>query len=232
MQTDADRVTQSIKPLGPFGSQNRPAPNYNAPRTSNPAGPILPPARQACLPGFASRVRRRIHEPHAGRFSRFLAKAPCHQVQLDRLVGVPLAAILFQVYVPRFITYLSYLELPLLVTVYFPLMRRSPVMGVFFGAGIGLAQDSLSHLTTLWGCSALSRRWWATSPASVGQRFEVENSAVRLVLAFFFFFFHHFFLWVLRERPAGRGGRFRSAADAGARRSQRGSGGSAVPHLG
>src|SRR5579864_8167665 len=61
------------------------------------------------------------------------------------MIGIPLAAILFQVYVPRFITYLSYLELPLLVTVYFALMRRSPVAGVFFGAGVGLAQDSLSH---------------------------------------------------------------------------------------
>ena len=62
------------------------------------------------------------------------------------IIGIPLAAIpLFQVYVPRFFERLSYLELPLLVTVYFSLMRRSPVAGVLFGAGIGLAQDSLSH---------------------------------------------------------------------------------------
>src|SRR6266446_10062108 len=61
------------------------------------------------------------------------------------IIGIPLAAILFQVYVPRFLTFLSYLELPLLVTVYFGLMRRSPVAGVLFGAGVGLAQDSLSH---------------------------------------------------------------------------------------
>src|SRR5271170_7672864 len=61
------------------------------------------------------------------------------------IILIPLAAILFQVCVPRFLTYLSYLELPLLVTVYFALMRRSPVAGVFIGAGIGLAEDSLSH---------------------------------------------------------------------------------------
>src|SRR5690348_12334586 len=61
------------------------------------------------------------------------------------MLGIPLAAILFQVYVPQFIRSLGYLELPLLVTVYFALMRRSPVVGVFFGAGVGLTQDSLSH---------------------------------------------------------------------------------------
>ncbi len=51
------------------------------------------------------------------------------------IIGIPLAAILFQVYVPRFVMYLSYLELPLLVTVYFALMRRSPVAGVLFRRG-------------------------------------------------------------------------------------------------
>ena len=48
------------------------------------------------------------------------------------LVAVPLAAILFQVYIPRFFTRLSYLELPLLVTIYFGLMSRSPISGLFF----------------------------------------------------------------------------------------------------
>ena len=52
MQTDADRITQSIKPLGPFGSPTRPAPNFNAPRTSNPpVGAKPPPASSPALPG-------------------------------------------------------------------------------------------------------------------------------------------------------------------------------------
>src|SRR5579864_9851700 len=57
---------------------------------------------------------------------------------------VPLAAVLFQVYVPRFFDFLGFLELPLLVTIYFALMRRSQLGGLFIGAFIGLAQDSLS----------------------------------------------------------------------------------------
>jgi rod shape-determining protein MreD len=117
------------------------------------------------------------------------------------MIGIPLAAILFQVYVPRFLTFLSYLELPLLVTVYFSLMRRSPIAGVLFGAGIGLAQDSVSsHPLGMFGIVKTLVGYFA---ASVSQRFDVDNSMVRLVLGFFFFFFHQFFYWVLSRALLG-----------------------------
>lgn len=117
------------------------------------------------------------------------------------MVFIPLAAILFQVYVPRFLTFLAYLELPLLVTVYFSLMRRSPIAGVLFGAGIGLAQDSLSsHPLGMFGIVKTLVGYFA---ASVSQRFDVDNAMVRLVLAFFFFFFHQFFYWVLSRALMG-----------------------------
>jgi rod shape-determining protein MreD len=117
------------------------------------------------------------------------------------IILIPLAAILFQVYVPQFVKYLSYLELPLLVTVYFALMRRSPVTGVLFGAGVGLAQDSLSsHPLGMFGIVKTLVGYFA---ASVSQRFNVENAGVRLVLAFFFFFFHQFFYWVLSRALLG-----------------------------
>jgi rod shape-determining protein MreD len=117
------------------------------------------------------------------------------------LTGVPLAAILFQVYVPQFVRYLAYLELPLLVTVYFSLMRRSPVGGVLLGAGIGLVQDSLSHHYL--GMYGLVKTLVGYFAASVSQRFEVDNTIVRTVLAFFFFFFHQFFYWVLSHALVG-----------------------------
>lgn len=43
MQTDADRITQSLKSLGPLGSSTRSAPNFNAPRPSNPPVGAKPP---------------------------------------------------------------------------------------------------------------------------------------------------------------------------------------------
>ena len=112
-----------------------------------------------------------------------------------------LAAILFQVYVPRFFQFLAYLELPLLVTVYFSLMRRSPVAGVLFGAGIGLAQDSLSHNPL--GMFGIVKTLVGYFAASMSQRFDVQNPVVRLVLGFFFFFFHQFFYWVLSRALLG-----------------------------
>ena len=111
------------------------------------------------------------------------------------IVGIPLAAILFQVYVPRFFQFLSYLELPLLVTVYFSLMRRSPIAGVLFGASVGLVQDSLSHNPL--GMFGIVKTLVGYFAASMSQRFDVQNPFVRLVLGFFFFFFHQFLYWVL-----------------------------------
>ena len=120
------------------------------------------------------------------------------------LIAIPLAAILFQIYVPRFVARLEYLELPLLVTVYFSLMRRSPVQGVLFGMGIGLAQDSFlpspPHYLGMFGIANTLVGYFA---ASVSQRFEVRNPVVRGVLAFFFFFFFQFFLWVLSRALLG-----------------------------
>ena len=111
------------------------------------------------------------------------------------LLAVPLAAILFQVYIPMFFQFLSYLELPLLVTIYFALMRRSPVGGLFVGMLVGLAQDSLSKNPL--GMFGIVKTLVGYFAASVGLRFDVDHPLVRLVLAYFFFFLHQFFYWVL-----------------------------------
>lgn len=118
------------------------------------------------------------------------------------LLVIPLIAILFQVYVPLFFQFLAYLDLPLLVTVYFALMRRSPVAGTFIGALIGLAQDSLSK--TKLGMYGIVNTLVGYFAASVGLRFDVEHPLIRLLLGFFFFFFHDFFFWVLARALLGQ----------------------------
>jgi rod shape-determining protein MreD len=111
------------------------------------------------------------------------------------LLAVPLAAILFQVYIPLFFQFLSFLELPLLVTIYFALMRRSPIGGLLVGMLVGLAQDSLSKNPL--GMFGIVKTLVGYFAASVGLRFDVDHPAIRIVLAYFFFFFHQFFYWVL-----------------------------------
>ena len=118
------------------------------------------------------------------------------------LFSVPLAAILFQVYVPLFFQFLAYLELPLLVVVYFSLMRRSPVAGTIIGALVGLAQDSLSKNPL--GMFGIVKTLVGYFAASVGLRLDVDHPLIRLLLGFFFFFFHQFFYWVLSRAPLGQ----------------------------
>jgi rod shape-determining protein MreD len=111
------------------------------------------------------------------------------------LIAVPLAAILFQIYVPRFFHYLQFLEMPLLVTIYFSLMRRDQVAGTFIGATIGLIQDSLSHQPI--GMFGIVKTFVGYSAASVGMRFDIDHVVLRFLLALFFYCFHQFFYWVL-----------------------------------
>jgi len=103
---------------------------------------------------------------------------------------VPLAAILFQVYIPLFFQFLAYLELPLIVTVYFALMRRSPIGGLLVGALVGLAQDSLSKNPL--GMFGITKTIIGYVAASVGLRLDVDHPLIRLILGFFFFVFHQF----------------------------------------
>ena len=128
------------------------------------------------------------------------------------MVGIPLVAILFQVYVPRFFPFLAYLELPLLVTVYFALMRRSPPAGVLFGAAIGLAQDSLSnHPLGMFGIVKTLVGYFA---ASVSQRFDVDNSHGAPGPGVLFFLFPPILLLGAGAGAAGRSAQLRPSADA------------------
>jgi rod shape-determining protein MreD len=111
------------------------------------------------------------------------------------LLAVPLAAILFQIYVPLFFQFLGFLEMPLLVVVYFALMRRSQISGLLVGGLVGLAQDSLSKNPL--GMLGIVKTLVGYFAASVGMRLDVDHVFLRLLLSFFFYVFHQFFYWVL-----------------------------------
>ena len=118
------------------------------------------------------------------------------------LIIVPLIAILFQVYIPRFFSFLSYLELPLLITMHFALTRREPISALFYGAAIGLVQDSLSNQKI--GMYGIVKTLVGYFAASVGLRFDVENPVITFILGFFFYSFHQFFYWLLTRALLGQ----------------------------
>ena len=111
------------------------------------------------------------------------------------VVVVPLAAILFQVYVPLFFSFLSFVEMPLLVVMYFALLRRSQISGLLLGAVVGLAQDSLSKNPL--GVFGIVNTLVGYFAASVGMRIDVDQGVIRLLLSFFFYLFHELMHWVL-----------------------------------
>ena len=57
----------------------------------------------------------------------------------------PLAALLLQAWLPLVLHGYAWFDLPLVVTIYFALGRRSPIQGTIMGAGMGLFEDALTH---------------------------------------------------------------------------------------
>ena len=111
------------------------------------------------------------------------------------VAAVALGSILFQVYVPRHVPFLGFLEMPLLITVYFALVRRSQISGLLVGAVIGLAQDSLSkHPLGMFGIIKTLVGYFA---ASVGVRIDVDHPLIRLMLGWFFYIFHQVLFWLM-----------------------------------
>lgn len=128
-------------------------------------------------------------------FSRF---------QVLALIAITLIAIIGKFYLPRLIPNSEWLELPLLLTVYFGLMRRTQIASLFFGAFVGLAEDSLSPDNLPIGMYGITKTLVGYFAASVSLRFNVENSFIRFVLCFFFYFFHTFFYWIMRRALLGQ----------------------------
>lgn len=114
-----------------------------------------------------------------------------------RLAAVPLAAVLFQVYVPLLVVSLGYLELPLLVVLFFALTRRRLTASLLYGAAVGLLQDALSHNPI--GMFGIAKTLAGYFAAAASFRFDVDNPVVRFLLAFLFYFFHQFLYWVLTQ---------------------------------
>jgi rod shape-determining protein MreD len=123
-------------------------------------------------------------------FSRF---------QVVALALLTLVAIIGKFYLPRLIPNTEWLELPLLLTVYFGLMRHSQIASLFFGAFVGLAEDSLSPANLPIGMYGITKTLVGYFAASVSMRFDVESVVIRLILSFFFYFFHAFFYWIMRR---------------------------------
>src|SRR5580693_587376 len=102
---------------------------------------------------------------------------------------VVLLALVLQAFFPVYIHSANYLELPLLVTLYFALSKRNPSSGLLLGMVIGLLQDSLSR--TPLGLYGIAKTAVGFVASSIGARLDVEHPVARFLLTFGFVLFHH-----------------------------------------
>ena len=104
------------------------------------------------------------------------------------LVLVPLCALLLQAYLPLRFPFFALFDLPLLVTIYFSVGRRSQVSGMATGCIIGLLQDSLTHRPL--GLYGFAKTVVGYAASSLGVRLDVDNPGTRLLLGFGFYIVH------------------------------------------
>jgi rod shape-determining protein MreD len=97
---------------------------------------------------------------------------------------VPLAALVLQAWLPRLLGRFAYMDLPLLVTIYFAINRRSPIHGTLLGAVLGMAQDGLTQGAI--GIHGIANTVCGFLAASIGIRIVVDNNIIRMMLNFVF----------------------------------------------
>jgi rod shape-determining protein MreD len=95
---------------------------------------------------------------------------------------IPLVALILQAWLPRILGQYAWFDLPLVVTVYFALGRRSPIQGTIMGCAVGLFEDALTHHAI--GINGIAKTVAGFLAASVGVRIDVENRIIRVGLIF------------------------------------------------
>jgi rod shape-determining protein MreD len=104
-------------------------------------------------------------------------------------IGVPLVALFVQAFVPlRFPRFAVYCDIPLLVTIFFAMARRSPIAGLLTGAFIGLAQDMLGHNPI--GIYGIAKTVVGYGASSLGVKLDLENPGARFLVTLGFYLVH------------------------------------------
>jgi rod shape-determining protein MreD len=113
-----------------------------------------------------------------------------HKFRGGAIVVAAILALMFQAFVPVYISKAAMCDLPLLITIYFGLSRRNPSTGLLLGMIIGLLQDSLSGPTVPLGLYGISKTVIGYLASSIGARLDTEHPAARFALTMMFFGLH------------------------------------------
>ena len=115
-------------------------------------------------------------------------KFEVYRFSLWAAVLVPLGALVAQSFLPARFPFFALFDLPLLVTVFFAVARRSPATGLLTGATLGLMQDALAHQPI--GIFGIAKTVVGYAASSLGARIDVEHPFSRFGLTFGFYLAH------------------------------------------
>ena len=68
-----------------------------------------------------------------------------HRYPVPLYLAAPIFALVLQALLPRVVGRFAYFDLPLVITIYFALGRRSPIQGMLMGGFMGIFEDALTH---------------------------------------------------------------------------------------
>lgn len=103
-----------------------------------------------------------------------------------------LAALLLQTFLPVKVPMARLMDFPLLVVIYFALVRRGKVFGIALGSSLGILQDALSHGYI--GIFGMAKALVGYLAASASTRFELDSVLLRSLMTAVFVLIHSLFL--------------------------------------
>ena len=133
----------------------------------------------------------------------YTSRRELDQYHFHPLVSVlaPLGCVLLGAMLPRLWPRLDILDLPLIITVFFAVSRRSPVAGTLTGTAIGLLQDAFTSLP--FGVNGISKAVVGYLGASLGFALDVENIFNRVLINFLASLIQSVFLYGITRRLLG-----------------------------
>lgn len=125
-----------------------------------------------------------------------------YRFRMAAALGIPLAALLVQAFLPRASSWFLIFDLPLLVTIFLSVSRRNPVSGIIAGSVIGLLQDALTHLPL--GVYGIAKTVVGFGASSLGMRIDVENPLARVLTVSGFYVVHYLVYFIVARVLVGQ----------------------------
>ncbi len=117
------------------------------------------------------------------------------------LLLIVFASVLLEVTLPPTLPVAHLFQLPLLVTIYFSMIRENKIFGTAFGMSVGLLEDALSH--GYLGQMGMAKALIGYLAATAGLKFEFDNLLVRGLLIGSLVIIHNIFSYLLIHQLLG-----------------------------